>query len=249
MTRQNQPPPTGLTDEQALLWLQRAQQHRAIHLMAEVASWALYSEEEVEAHPMWRVHGLGALARRLRLLLAATGTSGAALGRAAGLSSARIGQWTTGRSRPDPAQRHQLATALGIHASWLAKNLDHRTPAAWYAFDSGCPCRDVEPTFIQAPLDGHNTGIGALVERGLWCAGPDGCGQPCLVDGEIFYPAPILPDGHGPRFAAVTDLPVQDNCGPELALPWPHALWNTPAGPHRRGPQRLPVLLTRAPAP
>ncbi|MFE7529240.1 helix-turn-helix domain-containing protein [Kitasatospora sp. NPDC057542] len=241
------PAPTGLSDQEALLWLERAQRARTLALMHEVSGWAPYDAAEVDAHPMWRVHRLGALPRRLRLLAANTGVSATGLGRAAGLAPVRVGQWAAGRSRPGTAEREALAAAFAVHPGWLAEELDSRTPADWYVFEGDCPCDCQEPVFAQSPLDGRTTGIGALVEQGLWCAGEEGCGQPYLVDGDIFHPAPTLPDGYRERFAAATGGDQPSNCGPELSRPWPHALWNTPAGPQRRGPLRLPSVLARAP--
>lgn len=243
------PAPTGLSNQEALDWLEQAQRSRTLALMHEVSGWAPYDAAEVEAHPMWKVHRLGALPRRLRLLIAHTRTSAAALGRAAGLGPAQVGHWTAGRSRPGAAERAGLATALGVHPGWLAEELDLQAPSEWYVFEGGCPCDCPEPLFAQASLDGRNTGIGAVVEQGLWCAADDGCGQPYLVDGDWFYPAPTLPDSYRQRFAAATDGEQPTNCGPELSRPWPHALWNIPAGPQRRGPLRLPSLLTRPPSP
>ncbi|MET9182993.1 hypothetical protein ABZX88_33020 [Kitasatospora aureofaciens] len=96
--------------------------------------------------------------------------------------------------------------------------------------------------------------LGAHAEWGLWCAGDttgeNGCGQAYLIDGDLLYPAPTMQGGYGHRFTAVRDgVRGASNCGPELTTPWPHALWNTPAGSHQRGPLRLPDLLTQAPRP
>ncbi|MEU6973804.1 helix-turn-helix transcriptional regulator [Kitasatospora aureofaciens] len=249
------PPGTGLDDTQALAWLKQAQQRRLIAFLEETDSWGTgYSSEEIDEHPMWRIHQLGALPRRLRLLIANTGTNKIALARTVGVPAHQVGHWAAGRSRPGPAERDKLAAALGIHPGWLADKLDDQAPLDWYQFEDGCPCGASDGTFAREPLDGPCADIGAHAEWGLWCAGDttggSGCGQPYLIDGDLLYPAPTMQGGYGHRFTAVRDgVRGTSNCGPELTAPWPHSLWNNPAGPNQRGPLRLPDLLTQAEVP
>ena len=120
---------------------------------------------------------------------------------------------------------------------------DARADWELYRFTK-CPCETGSDLRLDE-LDGRGySGSGALVERGLWCTG---CGQPYLLAGDgRLIPCPAMEAyTGGVPFSAVRV--VGGNCGPELAAPWPHSLWNEVSSPDRRGPQRVPALLRHAP--
>jgi hypothetical protein len=241
-----------MTEPDARRWLATVQRDRLAsrYQQAAGAGWAVGdAEEDLRAHPAWRVHQLDGFGRRLRLLLAGTQTSATALSGRLGVGPHHISHGIAGRSWPDRPGRTAIAQALGLHPAWFAPGRDQQADRDLYRFPDKCPWGSDQ--FVFADFEGpgsYDLGKWALATRGWWCTG---CGQPYLAgpDGPLLAVATMEPST-GPVFHAVTDDPAvrgSGNCGPELARPWPHSLWHEPHGLNERGPLRLSALYRRPP--
>ncbi|MDX2733455.1 hypothetical protein [Streptomyces sp. PA03-2a] len=239
-------PASGADGPQIRQWLATVYTQRA----------ALHNEDfdeddwdYIDPHdPLWALIELSDLARRLRLLQAATKTTAAGLGRSLGVGAHQISHWAADDSRPSPAHRKALAAAFGIHPAWLTADRDH-TPDSQLYIQSDCPCTHAAG-FSTGPLECATFIFYDSTPEGqdgpvLWC---DGCGQPYLrtPDGPLIALPVASQTVHPDPERRYRAAHVRDG---ELTQPWPHALWSPGPSTDKRGPLRLPDLLTLPPQP
>lgn len=213
---------------------QRAQDHNWDFQDGE---WGSVGED----HDAWTLLGHGPLPRRLRLWTNAAKLSAPALGAAIGVGAHQIRHWASGRTLPSAEHRTALAAAMGVHPAWLAAARDHSADSDLYLYPR-CPCA----TGAGFTRDVVESAQAELSVR--WCRG---CSQPSLSAGAgALVPLPLTGLTHPP--SAGPDQPLAFNAahpdnGRDLSAPWPHALWCPGPDSRRRGPVRIPDLLTRPP--
>ncbi|MFJ5926518.1 hypothetical protein ACIQF6_28340 [Kitasatospora sp. NPDC092948] len=231
----------------ARAWLAEAHRQRALERAQETKADPGQAVERLLGHPVWVLHHLDPLARRIRIVHVSTGRTAAEVSRAARLESHLLGRWFKGETRPDAAQRRTLARVLGVAPGWFGVQRDTVVDIALYQADDRCPCGVGAARFAASTLDERSLSA-AWGRLGLYCIG---CGQPYLIepDGRL-HPVPAIGTGHFTHeFGALGEKVRPDGyLGTELSHPWPIAHWHTPAGLNRRGALRIPDLYRTAPA-
>jgi hypothetical protein len=144
---------------------------------------------------------------------------------------------------PSDADRAALAAALAVHPAWLVRDRDHSADSDLYLYRV-CPCGSGAALVPGAAQRSAYRSWDAEHVRVLWCTG---CGQPHAALGESgLIPLPLTeltepPDRYPNYRAALVER------ASELEQAWPHALWCPGPDTVRRGPVRVPALLTVPP--
>ncbi|MFB7673150.1 helix-turn-helix domain-containing protein [Kitasatospora purpeofusca] len=238
---------TGQSEGAARAWLAEAHRQRSLERAQETGTDPVQAEQLLLQHPVWTLHQLDPLARRIRLVHASTGRTAAEVSRAAGLEGHLLARWSRGTTRPDAGQRRALARALGLAPGWLGVQRDTVPDLVLYQSDGRCPCGIGAARFAAAALDERPLKA-AWGRLGLYCTG---CGQPYLVEPDgRFHPAPAIGTGRFVHeYGAVADGVQPDGLlGAELSQPWPLPHWYSPAGLNRRGSLRIPEVYRSPPS-